>query len=97
MSKISIEVDSDVQEAFEQASEAEKQEIKSLISVFFRQSLASKNLVEVMEEIGTRAEARGLTPEILADILEDTDGKFAELPNEFGAPPSFPYTEYVED
>lgn len=73
MSKITIEVDSDVQEAFEQASEVEKQEIKSLISVFFRQSLARKNLIEVMEEIGTRAEARGLTPEILADMLEDTE------------------------
>jgi hypothetical protein len=71
MNKITIEVDSDIQEAFEQASEAEKQEIKSLISMFFRQSLASKNLVGVMEEIGTRAEARGLTPEILADILAD--------------------------
>ena len=71
MNKITIEVDSDVQEAFEQASEAEKQEIRSLIAIFFRQSLASKNLVEVMEEIGTRAEARGLTPEILADILAD--------------------------
>lgn len=71
MNKITIEVDSDVQKAFEQASEAEKQEIKSLIEVFLRKSLASKNLVEVMEEIGTRAEARGLTPEILADILAD--------------------------
>ena len=71
MSKITIEVESDVQEAFEQASEAEKQEIKSLIAIFFRKSLASKNLVQVMEEIGTRAEARGLTPEKLADILAD--------------------------
>jgi DNA primase len=69
MNKITIEVDSDIQEAFEQASEAEKQEIKSLISIFFRQSLANKNLVEVMEEINTRAETRGLTSEILANIL----------------------------
>lgn len=60
-----------IQQAFEQASEAEKQEIRSLIAIFLRKSLASKNLVEVMEEIGTRAEARGLTPEILADILAD--------------------------
>ena len=71
MSKITIEVESDIQEAFEKASESEKQEIKSLIAIFFRQSLAKKNLVGVMEEIGTRAEARGLTPEILADILAD--------------------------
>ena len=69
MNKITIEVDSDIQQAFEQATEAEKQEISSLITTFFRKSLASKNLVEVMEEIATRAEAKGLTPEILADIL----------------------------
>jgi hypothetical protein len=71
--KITIEVDSDIQEAFERASEAEKQEISSLITVFFRKSLASKNLVEVMEEIATRAESRGLTPEILANILADEE------------------------
>ena len=71
MSKITIEVDSDIQEAFERATEMEKQELKDFIAIFFRNSLASKNLVEVMEEIGTRAEARGLTPEILADILAD--------------------------
>jgi hypothetical protein len=71
--KITIEVDSDIQEAFERASEAEKQEISSLITVFFRKSLASKNLVEVMEEIGTRAESRGLTPEKLANILADEE------------------------
>lgn len=71
MKKITIEVDEDIQEAFEKASEAEKQEIRSLIAIFFRRSLASKNLVEVMEEIGIRAEARGLTPEKLADILTD--------------------------
>lgn len=73
MKKITIEVDSDIQEAFERVSEAEKQEISSLITVFFRKSLASKNLVEVMEEIGTRAESRGLTPEILANILADEE------------------------
>lgn len=71
MNKITIEVDSDIQEAFERATEAEKQELKDFISIFFRKSLASKNLVEVMEEIGTRAEARGITSEILADILAD--------------------------
>jgi hypothetical protein len=71
--KITIEVDSDIQEAFERASAAEKQEISSLITVFFRKSLASKNLVEVMEEIGTRAESRGLTPEILANIIADEE------------------------
>ncbi|MFM2312157.1 MAG: hypothetical protein RLZZ04_1433 [Cyanobacteriota bacterium] len=73
MNKITIEVDSDIQEAFERASEVEKQEIGSLITIFFRRALASKNLVEVMEEIGTRAEDRGLTPEILANILADEE------------------------
>ncbi len=33
MNKITIEVESDIQEAFEKASESEKQEIKSLIAI----------------------------------------------------------------
>ena len=73
MNKITIEVESDIQEAFDQASEAEKQELKSLITIFFRKSLASKNLVQVMEEISTKAETRELIPEKLVVNSNDID------------------------
>lgn len=68
---ITIPVDLDIQRAFEQASEEERQELQVLVSLFFKESWAKKNVVEVMQEIGTRAQERGLTPEILDEILQD--------------------------
>ena len=45
-----------------QANDEERQALGALISSFFKDRWASKNLVEVMREIGDRAEKRGLTP-----------------------------------
>ncbi len=66
---ITIPVDSEVQQAFEQASEEERQELQVLVSLFFKEGWAKKNIVEVMQEIGSRAQERCLTPEILDKIL----------------------------
>mgnify|MGYP006290554735 CR=1 FL=1 len=68
---ISISVDSDIQQAFEQASEEERQELQVLVSLFFKEGWAKKNVVEVMQEIGTRAQERGLTPDNLDEVLQD--------------------------
>jgi hypothetical protein len=68
---ITIPVDSDIQLAFEQASEEERQELQVLVSLFFKKGWAKKNVVEVMQEIGTRAKERGLTPKIMDEILQD--------------------------
>lgn len=68
---ITIPVDSDIQRAFEQASEEERQELQVLVSLFFKEGWAKKTGVEVMQEIGTRAQERGLTPEILDEVLQD--------------------------
>jgi len=68
---ITIPVDSEIQQAFEQASEEERQELRVLVSLFLKEGWAKKNIVEVMQEIGSRAHERGLTPEILDEILQD--------------------------
>jgi hypothetical protein len=68
---ITIPVDLDIQQAFEQASEEERQELQVLVSLFFKEGWAKKNVLEVMQEIGSRAQGRGLTPEILDEILQD--------------------------
>jgi hypothetical protein len=68
---ITIPVDLDIQQAFEQASEEERQELQVLVSLFFKEGWAKKNVLEVMQEIGSRAQGRGLTPEILGEILQD--------------------------
>jgi hypothetical protein len=73
MKTISIAVEPEIQVAFEQANDEDKQALGALISSFFKDRWASKNLVEVMREIGDRAEKRGLTPEILNELLNDDD------------------------
>lgn len=73
MKTISIAVEPEIQVAFEQANEEERQALGALISSFFKDRWASKNLVEVMREIGDRAEKRGLTPEILNELLNEEE------------------------
>ena len=73
MKTILIAVEPEIQVAFEQANDEDRQALGALISSFFKDRLASKNLVEVMREIGDRAEKRGLTPEILNELLNDED------------------------
>ncbi|MEI6327618.1 MAG: hypothetical protein WCP16_00180 [Pseudanabaena sp. ELA645] len=73
MKTISIAVEPEIQVAFEQANDEDRQALGALVSSFFKDRLASKNLVEVMREIGDRAEKRGLTPEILNELLNDED------------------------
>lgn len=70
---IALEVDADTARAFSQASVEEKQKIQLLLALRLRELLArpARPLKEVMNEIGAKAQARGLTPEILESILRD--------------------------
>lgn len=72
-SSISIEVDADAAQAFAAASEVEKRKLQLLLSLRLRELMAGppRPLTEIMDEIGTGAEARGLTPEILDSLLHD--------------------------
>lgn len=71
METITIPVDLDTKWAFEQASEEERQELQVLVSLFFEERWVKKNVVNVMQEIATHAQERGLTPDILDEILQD--------------------------
>ncbi|WP_233258614.1 hypothetical protein [[Phormidium] sp. ETS-05] len=42
-----------------------------MIQLFLRDKLSSQTLTEVMAEISAKAQQRGLTPEILQEILAD--------------------------
>ena len=72
MQTITIPVEPDIQVAFEQASDEERQALGVLISLLLKEGWSKKSLLEVMQEIGNRAKNRGLTPEILPEILEET-------------------------
>lgn len=71
MEQITIEVDKNIQEAFMAADTKHKQELSYLISAYLSSYWEQKNLIEVMETISDNAEKRGLTPEILEELLED--------------------------
>ena len=73
MTTITIQVDEDIKKAFEAATPETHKQLSSIIELFLRENLHNKTLTEVMAEISDQAQQRGLTPEILQDILADND------------------------
>lgn len=73
MAIITIQVDENIKTAFEEASPKTQKELSSIINLFFRESLHNKTLTEVMAQISDRAKQRGLTPEILQELLADNN------------------------
>jgi len=72
-STISIEVDADAARAYAAASAEEKRKLQLLLNLRLREIMAGppRSLREIMDEIGSEAEARGMTPEILDSLLHD--------------------------
>ncbi len=70
---ISIEVDADTARAFSQASAEDRRKLQLLLNLRLRELTATpaRPLQAVMDEIGARAQARGLTPEVLKSLLKD--------------------------
>jgi hypothetical protein len=70
---ITIEVDEQAAKAFAAASAEERRKIQLLLSLRLQDLTLSpaKSLKDVMDEIGAKAEARGLTPGILESLLHD--------------------------
>ncbi len=70
---ITIQFDTEVAKAFAEASPEEQRKMHLLLSLRLQDltTAQGKSLKTVMDEIGARAEARGLTPEILKSLLDD--------------------------
>jgi hypothetical protein len=73
MASIILQVDEEIKAVFEKANPEIQQQLSNIIELFFRERLYSKSLTEVMAEISDKAQQRGLTPEILQDILAEDD------------------------
>ncbi|GAB4294478.1 MAG: hypothetical protein Fur0025_31190 [Oscillatoriaceae cyanobacterium] len=71
MANIIIQVDEEIKAAFEQANPEIKKELSEIIQLFLRDKLSGQTLTEVMAEISDKAQQKGLTPEILQEILAD--------------------------
>jgi len=70
---ISIPVDPESARAFSEASPEEQRKLALLLNLRLRELTMGpvRSLKEIMDEIGAQAEARGLTPEILDELLRD--------------------------
>ena len=70
---INIPVDADTAEAYRSASVDEQKKLQLLLRLRLREltSMPTRSLRDLMNEIGANAEARGLTPEILEQLLRD--------------------------
>jgi hypothetical protein len=71
MKAITIQVENQVSQLFETADETKKQELSYLVSLFLEDEWRDLSLIEVMRKIGRNAKERGLTPEILEELLKD--------------------------
>lgn len=71
---ITIRVDARAAQAFKAAPEAQRQKFEQLLSLrLFEASQTSESLETLMRRISQNAQHRGLTPEILHDILNDDE------------------------
>ena len=72
---ISIQVDEKAAQAFATATTEEQRKIELLLNLRLQDLTtgARRSLKAVMDEIGTQAEAAGLTPEILESLLQQDE------------------------
>ena len=69
--QIMVSVDSDVATAYRAATQSERQELDLLVNLHLREvTLSRQSIKEIAAEISQKAQQRGLTPEILKNILD---------------------------
>ena len=72
MQTINIQVTPEAAKAFRNASASERKKLELLLNLrLLEVSRSRKPLEEVMREISRSAQARGLTPEILDELLKN--------------------------
>jgi hypothetical protein len=72
---ITIPLDESAAAAYRTASAEDQRKIQLLFRVLLREYTAPSNLSlrELMDDIGAKAEAQGLTPTILEQLLNDNE------------------------
>lgn len=70
---IALPVDAETARVYHTASSEDRKKIQVLLRLRLRELTEppSSSLAEIMDDIGAKAQARGLTPEILKDLLHD--------------------------
>ena len=69
---ITIPLDPETAQAYDSAPPEEKRKIQALLSLWLRELAAGEypSLQQVLDEVGRKAKARGLTAEMLDSLLQ---------------------------
>ena len=78
METITIEVSSNVAEAYRNFAVDQRQQFEGLVNRLLSQLLQQRSLEEIIDEMQKQANSNGLTEEILAEILKDEDIKICD-------------------
>ncbi len=71
MEPITIQVDADVAKAYREADPTERQKIQTLVNTWLKQTMKRRSLDDIISEMQNQAAAKGLTQDILDEILKD--------------------------
>jgi hypothetical protein len=71
MELITIQVDADVAKAYREADPTERQKIQTLVNNWLKQTMKKRSLDDIISEMQNQAAAKGLTQDILDEILKD--------------------------
>jgi len=70
--QITIQIDDEAARVFKSASSVDRRKLEALVSIQFIEATKTKDsLKQIMSEISRKAQERGLTPEILREILNE--------------------------
>ncbi len=70
---ITLPIDAETARAYHTASPEDRKKIQLLLRLRLRElaELPTNSLIEIMDDIGAKTRARGMTPEILEDLLSE--------------------------
>lgn len=70
--EISIRVSDEAARAYEAATPEQRRKIDALLNLRLSETARGRRTLEdIMDDMAARSQARGLTPELLNDILDD--------------------------
>lgn len=74
-STLTLQLDAEAVQVFESISDSDKEKLEFLVSYLFKDYQKSnvETLKKTMDDISEKAQARGLTPEILEKILAEEE------------------------
>ncbi|MEB3175650.1 MAG: hypothetical protein VKN60_10775 [Cyanobacteriota bacterium] len=73
MATISLNIDPKIAKTYQEYSPQKKEQIQFLLNLLFQRTLEEDTLNNITNAIRQEAQANGLTPEILAILLENDE------------------------